>query len=421
MADDSDGTRRGRWNALIGFSLSRLWSRATRTRSGRIAATTAAVALTITLLIVLTGIALALADGGVVSENDATAELEPKGSESVSAVDGVEGPRLGETNERAATISDEDGVDHASPVLVEPVRLENGDGDPQTILMVGVVPDGEPRTVAGLPTDGLEAGDSHYDNGSYTGAPQEEILLSTAAADRLEAADGDELSVAGGEAALPSDMDPAVTVSGVETAGSDGENEAPIALVHLSELQHVSGASDDELADSVLVWGDADAAETAGETAYPNAEIDSPDGVALGSLFDDGLALATGVLALVASIAICASFVATTMGMTVDEDRQTLAVLESVGFPTLSRLVVVALSTLATTAVGALIGVGLGMGAIHVVNAAASATIAPGAVAVVHPLFIPYGIGVALLAGLVAVPYPLAVASRTSVLEEVSQ
>ncbi len=251
--------------------------------------------------------------------------------------------------------------------------------------------------------------------------PQEEILLSEAAAERLAASDGDELSVSGADAALPIDEAPAVTVSGVEPAGAEGENEAPIALVHLSELQTVSGAADGELADRVLVWGEAGTAETAGETAYPDAEIDSPDSVALGSLFDDGLALATSVLALVASIAICASFVATTMGMTVDEDRQTLAVLESVGFPTLSRLAVVALSTLATTAVGALIGVGLGVGAIHVVNAVASATIAPGAVAAVHPLFIPYGIGVALLAGLVAVPYPLAVASRTSVVEEVSQ
>lgn len=421
MADDTDGTRRGRWNALIGFSISRLWNRATRTRSGRIAATTTAVALTIALLIVLTGIALALADGGVVSENDATVEIEPADSASASAIDGVESPRLGETNERAATISAEDGVDHASPVLVEPVRLENGDGEPRTILMVGVVPDGDRRTVAGLPTDGLEAGDSHYDTGSYAGPPREEILLSTAASERLEATEGDELSVAGGNAAVPADMAPSVTVSGVETAGSEGENEAPIALVHLSELQHVSGAANGELADRVLVWGEADAAEAASEAAYPNAAIESPDGIALDSLFDDGLALATSVLALVASIAICASFVATTMGMTVDEDRQTLAVLESVGFPTISRLVIVALSTLATTAVGALVGVGLGVGAIHVVNAAASATIAPGAIAVSHPLFVPYGVGVALLAGLVAVPYPLAVASRTSVIEEVSQ
>lgn len=420
MRDEGDGTRRTRWNALVGFSLRRLWRRATRTRSGRIAATVTAVALTIALLVVLTGVALALADGGVVTEDDATVEIVPEDSGSVSAVDGVEGPRLGETNERAAAIRAEDGVDHASPVLVEPSRLESSDGEPRTVLLVGVVPDDEPRTVAGLSADALEPGDPHYDDGSYAGPPREEIVLSEAAAERLGASTGDELAVAGAGSTLPTDENPTVTVTAVEPAGTGDETtDAPVALVHLSELQTVSGASDGQLADRVLVWGDADAAETAAAEAYPDASVESADSVDLDALFDDGLALATGVLALVASVAICAAFVATTMGMTVDEDRRTLAVLESVGFPASSRLAVVALSTLATTVVGALLGVALGVAGIHAVNTIAEATIAPGSVAVVHPMVVPYAIAVALAAGLIAVPYPLAVASRTSVLEEV--
>lgn len=416
------GTRRTRWNALVGFSVSRLWNRATRTRSGRIAATITAVALTVGLLLVLTGVALGLADGGVVTESDATVEIAPESSSSISAVDGVEGPRLGDANGRAATIGDEDDVDHASPVLVETVKLEDADGEPRTVLLVGVVPDGEPRTVAGLPTNELEPGDSHYANGSYDGLPQQEAVLSEAAAERLGASTDDELAVAGDAGPTgPDGDDPAVTVTAVEAADEDAGNDAPVALVHLSELQTVAGSSDGELADRMLVWGDSEAAEAAGADAYPEATVDATGGVSLDSLFDDGLALATSVLALVASVAICAAFVATTMGMTVDEDRQTLAVLESIGFPAISRLAIVALSTLVTTVAGALLGVGVGIGGIHAVNGLASATIAPGAVAIVHPLFVPYAVAVAVFSALIAVPYPLAVASRTSVLEEVGQ
>ncbi|GAB3663459.1 ABC transporter permease [Halopiger thermotolerans] len=428
-----DGTRRRRWSDLLGFSVTRLWNRATRTRSGRIAATISAVALTIALLVVVTGVAMGLADGGVVSDDDADVRIAPEESGALSSVDGVERPRLGETNSRAATIREREGVEHASPVLTETVRLEpasdsEGDGtsEPKHVLLVGVVPDDEPRTVAGLPMDALEPGDPHYAGGSYDGVPRQEVVLSEAAARKLGATTGDELELAmpGVDSSAAAETStPSVTVTAVEPAGdgADSEQAAPVALVHLSELQTVSGADDGELADRVLVWGEPDAAEAAAAEAYPDAAVESAAELDLKSLFDDGLALATSLLALLASVVICASFVATTMGMTVDQDRRTLAVLEAVGFPASSRLLVVALSTLVTTVAGAVLGVAIGIGGVHVVNAVAAATVAPGTVAVVHPVFVPYAVGVALVSGLVAVPYPLAVASRTSVLAEVGR
>ncbi len=217
-----------------------------------------------------------------------------------------------------------------------------------------------------------------------------------------------------------------VTVAAVGDAGGGeggegGEGGAPIALVHTSELQSLSGAEDGQLADRVLVWGETDAAQSAATDAYPDASVEVAGRTDPAALFEDGLAFATSVIALVVGVTICASFVATTMGMTVDEDRQTLAVLESIGVPTRGRLAVVAISTGITTFVGSLAGVVLGAAGIVGVNAIASATIAPGAVAQFHPLFVPYAIAVALLSGLVAVPYPLAVAARTSVLSEVGR
>ncbi|MWV41122.1 FtsX-like permease family protein [Natrialba sp. INN-245] len=415
MKADRDGSRRERWRGLTELSLVRLRNRATRTGPRRTIATVTAVALTIALLVVLTGVALALA-GGVAEDTDADVRITPEDGGTFSSIDGVEEPRLGETSQRSATIREQDGVDHASPVLVETGRLETGDGsDHGPVLLVGVVPDGESRTVAGVPTDGLEPGDPHYADGSYDGVPTGEVVLSEPAADRLDAEEGDELGVPGAHLAGES-THPPLTVTSVEGEDGDSGSDVPVALVHLSELQTFAGSGDDELADTILVWGEPDAAASAAADAYPNAAVGPVGNGGPSALFDDGLALATGLLALVVGIAICASFVATTAGMNVDHDRTALAVLESVGVPTSGRLGIVALSTVTTAMCGALLGAALGFVGIRVVN-----VVAGSAVATTHPLFVPYAVGVALLATLIAVPYPLAVANRTSVLEEVSR
>jgi len=417
LPDGLETRRRRRWTGLIGLTFSRWWQRASGTTAGRIISTVAAVALTIAFLLVVTGIALSLADGGMTAADDATVRITPEDQSTLSSVDGVEGPRLGATNERASEIRAHDGVAHASPVLIETGRLEVADSDPQTVRLVGVVSDDEPRTVAGLPTDRLEAGDPHYANGSYDGSRAGEIVLSRTAADRLDASAGDEVTVLTGPVRS---ANLSMTVTAVaETDG--GEDGAPVALVHASELQSLSGAADGQLADRMVVWGDDDDARSAAADAYPDASVAVTGTADPTALFDDGLAFATSVIALVVGVTICASFVATTMGMTVDEDRRTLAVLESIGVPARGRLAVIAISTGITTLVGSFVGVGLGAAGIAAVNAAASATVAPGAVAQFHPLFVPYGIAVALLSGLVAVPYPLAVAARTSVLAEVGR
>ncbi|MDJ1431252.1 FtsX-like permease family protein [Halostagnicola sp. A-GB9-2] len=417
--DNPKEKRRHRWRGIVGVSVARLWNRPTRTSSSRILTSITVVALTIALLLCITGVALALADGGPMLEDDADAQIAPEGSGSLSAVDGVESPRIGESNERAAAIRSEAGIDHASPVLVEPTKFETSDGGSETVLLVGVVPDEESRTVAGLSTDGLEPGDDHYADGSYDGPTQRQLVLSPAAADRLEASDGDERIVSSGQ--TDTEMPP-LTVSDVDdAAGAYEDSDAPIALVHLSELQTFSGASDDELADSVLVWGDSEATATAAGEAYPDATVESNQGGDPSALFDDGLAFATSAIALLIGVTICASFVATTMGMAVDQDRRTLAILQTIGVPLSGRMAVVATSTVVATLCGAVLGISLGVAGIFALNAVAGATVASGTVAMAHPVFVPYALAVALVAGLLAMPYPLLIASRTNVLAEVGR
>jgi len=407
--DGQAGRRHTRWAGLVGFTVRRTWKRATATVTGRIVATIAAVTLTIAFLLVITGIALAVADSGVTAETDADVTIAPESSGALSTVDGVEEPRFGDSTDRAETIESESGVDHVSPSLHETVRLDAGESEPQTVLLVGVVPDDEPRTVAGLSTDELGATAS-----DGTDSEHPSLVLSPAAAERLGVSVGDEVTVS-----TVREDGATLTVAAVE--GQAGTADEPVALVDQQTAQAIAGVDDDDLATQLLVWGDASEAESAATDAYPHATVDSTADGDPSTLFGDGLALATSLLALVVGVTICAAFVATTMGLTIEQDRRTLAVLEAIGFSVQSRLAVVVLTTGITTLAGAVGGLVLGVLGIITVNAIATTVLTTGPVATMTPLFVPYAIAVSLISGLVATPYPLAVAVRTSVIDEVGR
>ncbi|MDG5818537.1 FtsX-like permease family protein [Natronococcus sp. A-GB7] len=401
--DSGEGSRRSsRWWGLLAVAVTLVRTQLTTAR-GRTLATILVVALTVANLVLVTGVALALADDGEV-EHDADARIVADDADIHGSVTGVEPPRLGESPDRVELIADRDGVAHASPVLREPIRVDHPEADDSAyLLLVGVVPGDEPSTVAELPTAGLED--------EPAAADDTELVLSRAAAAELGVEPGEGLFLEGVERH-------SATVSVVEE-GPDGE--PPVALVEFAVLQSLSGTEGNGLADEVLIWGEDDAIREGATEAYPDAALENDGTTDVRALFGDGLALATSVLALVVALGVCSLLVATTAGMRVEADRRTLATLGAVGFPTGSRLAVVATTTLATATAGALLGVALGVVGIRVTNAVATATVAPEAVATLHPLVVPYALAVAVVSTLVALPYPLALAARTDALAEVGR
>lgn len=376
-----------------------------------------AVAFTLALLLVVTGLALALAAGGPASAHDATVEIEPEATQPFPSVDGIEERRLVGASAGADEIEAQEGVTHASSVLVEPIaaigsstdgtgdggELAASDSETHRILAVGVEPADIDGSVSGLPVRSLES--------SETESTESGVVLSASAADRLTVEVGDAIYLRRGSQLV------SLPVRSVEP-GSDGETA--VALVPLETLQGYTGAPERDLADRILVWGDEDAALTASGAAYPDASVTAASGAHPTALFDDGLALATSVIAVLVGIVICGLFVATTAGIAVAEDRRNLAILLAVGFSRRSCLAIVAVTTLVTVIVGALVGIVLGVGGIAALEWLTTAFVGRDGVAAAHPLFVPYAIGVAAVAGALAIPYPLAIAARTDVLAEVT-
>ncbi|MXV61826.1 ABC transporter permease [Natronorubrum sp. JWXQ-INN-674] len=374
------------------------------------------VAVTIALLVIVTGLSVALADD--TTEDEADIRVVPEDGGTLSPVVEIEGPRLSDAHERTATIDDREDVDYAVPVLMEVVQAGTPDSDdPVNVLAVGIVPSEGSPPVGGVSTDALEPGDPHYADGSYDGPETGDAVLSSGAAAQLEAEETDQLFLMSPRTgALSQPHEVTAIDDGADTASLS--SELPVVVVRLSELQTLTGAAEEDLADQVLVGTESSAAEAAVEETYPNATVESDGDAGLAALQDDDLALATSAIALVVGIGICTLFITTASALVVERERQTLAVLASVGFPTRSRLAIVAIMTLGLTIAGGLIGIAVGYGGIALTNYLAMETVTSSAIATTHPAFIPYALGVAIGAGLFAMPYPLYLAARTDAIAE---
>jgi putative ABC transport system permease protein len=296
------------------------------------------------------------------------------------------------------------------------MRAPQSDG-PEYVLAIGVVPDGGSTSISGVSTPALESGDPYYAGGSYDGKFTGEVVLSPAAADILNASSDDSLTVesqATGERVTFAVA--AVSESRIRTVGG----QVPVALVHLSELQSLTGANEDDLADQILVSTDSPGVKPALERVYPEAAVVERTGLAAQRLGDENLLLAMSVTALVVALAVGVLFVMTTTALEIEADRQQLAVFAVLGFSTRARSIVVVVTTLLIALSGAAVGVLVAAVGSWGINVALTALFASIPIVVFHPLFIVYALCVALVIGMLAVPYPLLLARRTDVLGELT-
>lgn len=415
MADEDTNSASRRWFATLRFAVGRLWAQA-RLTPRRTAVAVGLVAVTIALLVIVTGISVALADEPATGD-EVDIRVVPDGGGTLSSVVEIEGPRLSDAHDRTATIDARDDVDYATPVLMEIVQVRSLEGgEPTNVLAIGVVPTDESPPVGGVPTDALESGDPHYANGSYDGPQTGDVVLSSGAADQLNASESEPLYIMSPRTGAVSQSHEVTAVE--EPTATAFPTELPTVVVRLSELQSLTGAADADLADQVLVGTESDDAEGAIEETYPNATVESGGDGGLAALRDDDLALATSAVALVVGIGICTLFITTASALVVERERRTLAILAAIGFSDRSRLAIVAVMTLVLTIAGGLVGIVLGVAGVTLTNYLATTTVTSSPIATVHPAFVPYALAVAIGAGLLALPYPLYLAAKTDVVPE---
>ncbi|EMA05422.1 FtsX-like permease family protein [Haloferax denitrificans] len=407
--------RRHRLFGVVGLAGRRVLGRLRTTSSKQVLLSVLGVALAVTLMTTVSGIALGLGAENAIQSEGVDYWVVPEASTASSVAVSVGSPQLGDTHAITDRLSRDERVDYATPVQTQLVTLapEGGSTD-EYVLAAGIIPPEEPTSVVGVSTEALTPGDPHYANGSYDGPRTGELVLNDAAAELLGVSAGDEVtaSVGGSKAAF--------TVADVrEGSLSSGVGPVPVALVHLSELQTMTGSTEGDLADQLLVSTDSAGVRSDIEALYPRTSVVTQTGLAVRGASTSSLPLAMAAVSLVVAVLVGVLFVATMMGLEVNADRRNLAVLSAMGYRTSSQMLLVVAETVVVATVGGVVGVVAGIGGIHLTNAITRELLGV-QVALFDPVLVGYSVAVAALIGLVSSVYPAWLTWRTPTLEAMS-
>jgi putative ABC transport system permease protein len=397
--------------ALAGVGVRRVVGRIKSGDGARVAISIAGVAAAVALALAATGIGVGLATETTVAGAGVDYWVVPESASASSLAVSVGGAQFGGVHGVSAELNDDPRIEYATPVSTQVMRV-GGDGG-EYVLVVGAVPR-EGMAVAGLPADPLTPGDPHYANGTYNGTYTGDLVLSEAWAQLLNSSGGERLRVAvpGGGPGRTFETT-AVREGGVDT----GAGGVPVALVHLAELQTLTGGADGDTADQLLVaTNDPGVRETLTDL-YPRSNVVSAGGLSAGGLADSTLALAVALAAALVALVVGALFVATTMGMELAADRPQFATLAAIGLSRRARGTVVVAQTMTVTLAGGLLGILLGRLAVAATNRAAESLVGAGNVAAFPLPLAGYGLAVAVVIGALAAPYLLWLSDRSDPLE----
>ncbi len=391
-----------KWAGVASIGIRRTLSRATRTSRQRVLFSILGVAVAITLLVVVTGIGIGLATGTTVYDDDIDYWITPEQGGDRSPMIATDGPRFGSVHDGATQIEQTDGVDATTPVLSDVLRIE-ANGEDEYVLVVGVINNPGIDDVAGVNGSQLTPGDPYYDAGTYDGDWTGEVVLSEGAANLLEVSVDDSVSVAGNES---------FTVTETAETSGDSIGNVPTAVVQLSELQTLTGADTDDQADQFVVKTDSPAVQDDLEAIYPQSEVLSRGEMTASETVDADLPLALSGTAFIVAISIGTLFVVTTTGLEIVADRRQLATMSAIGISSRSQIQLVGIQTIVTTVLGGIIGGLSGLASIWLVNTIAVRVLTTEPIAFAHPLFIVYGVVVALIIGVLSLPALLFIARR---------
>ena len=397
-------TRFRRWLGVLAIGVQRTVSRATRTARQRALFSVLGVAIAIALLVAVTAIGIGLATGTTVYDDDIDYWIVPEADGESSPLIDAGGTQFGsvhDTNDRITAI---DGVEGATPILSTVLFVEPGTNG-EYLLVVGIINSPTVDRVMGLETAGLTPGDPYYAAGDYDGEWTGDVVLSDSAATLLSVEAGDELTIG--------DTD-AFTVAAIDDNPTGAGGDIPTALVQLSELQELTGATTNDQADQFVVNTNHPGVSEELAGIYPESSVYSRGELLASETLDSDLPLALALTAFVTAVAIGVLFVVTTMGLEIVADRRQLATMSAIGLSTRSQLGIIGVQTVSTTALGGVIGGLAGLGLIYLINDLAQRTVTTEPIATAHPLLAVYGTAVAVLIGLLSLLYLLFLTRRVT-------
>jgi putative ABC transport system permease protein len=404
--------RLDRVRGVLWFATRRTLARLRGADRTQILLSIAGVAIAVALLLLVTSVGVGLSASETVRASNADYAVIPSGGS--SAVTDVGRAKLGRVHDVTGSLSTRENVVHATAIRTASVEFRPAGppgAEPGRLLVVGVTGTRADGVIGGLPTRGLSREDAHYANGSYEGPFTGEMVLSESAADRLNATEGavvdPDTRVAGNRT---------FRVTAISAPRRAGIGQFPVALVHLGELQTVLNATDGDAGDQIFVEASDPGVREGLESVYPDTIVVSRDDLFAGADGRSRLPVAIAIAAFIVALVVGTLFMITTMGFELAADRENRAVMRAMGLSGTSRTVIVVVQAFVVAVAGGVVGIVLWLGGVGVANAL-SGQISGVPVAAFRPVLAAYGLGVALLIGLLTVPYLLVAARRSSIAE----
>ena len=384
-----------RLRAAVGVALAQL-------RHYRVRGTLAVVgvALAVVTVVVLTGVgvsALTVGDAGVDRIGADLWVTAGPSSFAPGAVGSVEN-QLFDAHEVSRDVARREDVRGARAVLFQTVYAGADRGDYRTIVGVGTTGDGE--RFDAVEGRSFAEGDVHYADGSYDGPTTGEALVDERAADQLGVGVGDTIHVGG---TLVAADENSFTVVGVSNDVSRFIG-APTVVLHLSELQEVSGSTGVDPASTVLIRTEegADARRVQRELSatYPELTVRTRSEQFGSVLRRQSAVIASALTLAVLAVGSGVALVTNVLGLLVYHQRRQLAALRAGGVSVRTLLVVTLSEGVVVGTVGAAVGVLIAVPGIRGVNLAVGALGFPNVVDAPRWVFV-LGGAVGLVVGVV--------------------
>jgi putative ABC transport system permease protein len=266
----------------------------------------------------------------------------------------------------AADIERRDDVATAVPMSFQTVYVGPNTSDYRTIVGAGAPARGPSvRITAGNP---FQSADIHYANGTYDGPMTNEVVIDRRTARLLNVSVNDTLYIG---SSLASASDNEFRIVGISPTYSRFVG-APTVVLHLSELQEVTGstASDRATFISVRLQDDANvsAVHSDLEATYPSYTVRT-NREQLQSILRDKVTVVASGVSLVALAVVAGVLLTMNLQLSfVYQRRETFAALQALGISSSSLVVVLLVNTLLIGVLGGSIGVMLAFPAAWLLN-----------------------------------------------------
>ncbi|MCZ7393553.1 MAG: FtsX-like permease family protein [Candidatus Methanoperedens sp.] len=369
-------------------------------RKSRTFFTALAIGISVATAILLVSVAVSLNQNNTSAfEKETDYWVIPSGSGVLDPVTNSEKTMLGNVHQQINAIKSNPDVKNATPILSKVIYAARK--EPKVVLGIGIIPDGN----IFIPADALSSGDPYYYGKNRTF----EVAINQQLSNLLGVKKGDYVYLGGSANTLLNSTPFRVTA----TVDSAEFSTAPVAMLHLSELQELTGNLKGDRANQIIVKGGN--IQSLLQGYFPDAIVLSDAEYYAHSITDDKRTLATAIAITAVSFVLGVLFISTTMIFSVNEQQKEFSVMRAIGISDKSVIKIVMYESVMISIIGGIVGVVLGFSGKYALNAATSSLFEIDIVSSINPVIIIAAFSTAVVAGIVSGIIPALMGRRANI------